>query len=611
MELQFKSGGEKCIKTIPESIVVKSSYLNAYKIYNNDKNIIDIDQLGYTKKIFDILIDICNNIYEYEIYVSNQIKKIKSNTKKLNSTVLYNLELKEYEQLVTLATYLDIDYVITTLRNMFDTQIQEIGIFCCSINISGYDNDETDNILDTYPTFCITKYILMNITHYYNICDKLKLLDRYKQFIKDVNSKSMCPDYVTDISELEKIKYQKTDIVTKINYNGETFCINSFKVIIKKFNQYTNNYFKNLNYNNMIISGGFMYGIVDNLYDSLSCTGDIDIFVYGNSDEKNQKITYLLEYFSQYKPIYFVSNGTYNILIPELKFDIQIINSKYNTPANIVEHFDYGYTQLFYDGEKIFCTNKCLYSLLTKITCIFKSGTNDLNKNISRIEKAYTKGLEITDIHDYIKLNKLENINFSFEYIPNSLIVRQLIKLSKHNLFSIIKNVYQVTSLSYNYKELYIDPLYESTYLEGSLDDIHSIIEPEEDENINRSDPVLANVKFYNKKLERIFITDVITIKKSDVRWFKIGSLTLEKKIKLSTEFNLKYPPYSRITDRITMDLTMLKRIKYANTDKVFKIKLMVSRKKLLYTNNLNRPERFVNEPVRRYSNIVYGKILN
>lgn len=75
MEFKFQSNGEKFIRIIPEFIANKSSYLSAYIKYQGDDNIIDIDKLGYSSKILNILIDICNDEYEYEIFVSNQIKK--------------------------------------------------------------------------------------------------------------------------------------------------------------------------------------------------------------------------------------------------------------------------------------------------------------------------------------------------------------------------------------------------------------------------------------------------------------------------------------------------------------------------------------------------------
>lgn len=583
MEVKFQSGGEKIIRTIPEFIANKSSYLSAYLKYPGNDNIVDVDKLGYPSKILNILVDICNDTYEYEIYVSNQIKKINSKTEKLNCDIQYNLELIEYDQLITLAGYLDIDYVIKTLKCIFEKKINKVGIFSCCMNISGYTETDTKDILSIYPTFFITKYVLMNIKYYYNICCKLGLLDLYQEFIKEVNSKKFNSKYVTNISELEKIQYQKTDIVTKNIYNEYSYCVNSVDTIMKKFNEYTNNYFKDINYDNMIISGGFIYGIVDNLYDSLSFTSDIDIFVYGTKQVKEEKIKYLLNYFKQYKPIYFISNGTYNILIPEIAFDIQIINSKYGTPNEIVDNFDYGYTQLYYNGKSIYCTNKCLYSLITKVTCIFKSGTNDTHKNISRIEKAYAKGLEITDIHDYIKSNKIDNINFSSEYIPKSSLVRKLINSENYDIFAIIKNIYQIDYVSYNSDDLFVNLIETETYFEGALNDIHRVVDPVENANVP-NDPVTAHVKFYNDRSEKITITDVIEIKKSDINWYNRNSLQMNTDIMFLVNFNKIYPSdYNRRTKSISLDKIALNKIKYGQNDEVFTLKLTIHRTKLLY----------------------------
>lgn len=473
---------------------------------------------------------------------------------------------------------------MTTLKCIFENKINKVGIFCCSINISGYNETETEDILSIYPNFCITKYVIMNIKYYYNICSKLGLLDVYKNFIAEVNSKKFSSNYVTNISELEKIQYQKTDIVTKNKYNENSYCVNSVDVIMKKFSEYTNNYFQNLNYDNMIISGGFIYGIVDNLYDSLSSTSDIDIFVYGTKEVKENKIKYLLNYFEQYKPIYFMSNGTYNILIPELALDIQIINSKYHTPNEIVDNFDYGYTQLYYDGKSIYCTNKCLYSLITKVTCIFKSGTNDIHKNISRIEKAYAKGLEITDIHDYIKLNKLDNINFSSEYLTKSSLARKLINSKSYDIFTIIKNIYQIDFVSYNFHDLFFNRTETESYFEGALNDIFRVDDPVENGNVP-GHPISAHVKFYNEKLERIFITDFIEIKKSDVSFYIRNSLGMQKDIEFLVNFNKMYPSdYNRRTKTITLDKISFNKIKYGQNDEVFTIKLTIHRTKLLYS---------------------------
>ena len=129
-----------------------------------------------------------------------------------------------------------------------------------------------------------------------------------------------------------------------------------------------NKLFPDFDWHNVVLSGGYLYGLIDNIHTSILPGSDIDLFVYGKDRWIiSQKIKYILEYFSKYNPYCISKGNVITLIIPSLSYDIQIISHDYPNPMLILEKVDYNYVKMFYDGYDIYCSLDCLLAIKYKI----------------------------------------------------------------------------------------------------------------------------------------------------------------------------------------------------------------------------------------------------
>ncbi len=239
-----------------------------------------------------------------------------------------------------------------------------------------------------------------------------------------------------------------------IRYKQSPDCIvypnnNSLKSVVDRntfknyFNDYTNDIFQNMVWDNIVIAGGFVNNIVTCHNNNKS---DINVFVYGMTDEiiKN-KCDELFTYLKQYNPIFMMKNSLVHIIIPKMKYIIQIIPKIAKEPIDIINNFDFNYVKMYYDGKDVHTTIggliACKYSLATldKITA----------KNLDdRIHKTIQKGYQIqynpkfkkcsTIVTDHnINTKLFESQNMDVDHEKFSIVSKMLCTLeqSKHEGF--------------------------------------------------------------------------------------------------------------------------------------------------------------------------------
>ena len=204
----------------------------------------------------------------------------------------------------------------------------------------------------------------------------------------------------------------------------------------------------------MIIAGGFIFGLINNISNSIIPSTDIDIFIYSTDVEvRKQKWTYLLNYFSKYSPIYVNNKGIVNIIIPALKYDIQIIVFHSDDETDIIAEFDLNYVRLYYDGINVCANIGSLAGFKYQIADINIEFTKDLDK---RICKTILKGLNIRKciaIENTSKLinnNIIDINNYDIKVFDTQNIVRQ-----SKNILDEINNLYPYAeSITINYEEI-------------------------------------------------------------------------------------------------------------------------------------------------------------
>lgn len=163
--------------------------------------------------------------------------------------------------------------------------------------------------------------------------------------------------------------------------SGENVISSSFK---HNFCYYTQELFTDdFNWSNCIIAGGSIYKILGKNFmdccDTEYNKSDIDIFVYGQTKKKKEKVRYLINYFiTKLKKIIIINKP--NVLTIYSKYyhrDIQIIVGNYRTPLQILNDFDLSHLQLCYNGTKIQMTPNCFHSFRTQTTSIMKYTMNE------------------------------------------------------------------------------------------------------------------------------------------------------------------------------------------------------------------------------------------
>ena len=143
--------------------------------------------------------------------------------------------------------------------------------------------------------------------------------------------------------------------------DNRALCSN-FTTFQSLVNGNTNNLLKTMDWSNVVIAGGFIYGLLSP--SSMLAESDIDLFIYGDTEQiREQKCQYLMNHFKDAKPYYIINKSVITIIIPTINRDIQIIVTDKKSSSDITNNFDLNYTRCFYNGEIVMCSEDCIYAL--------------------------------------------------------------------------------------------------------------------------------------------------------------------------------------------------------------------------------------------------------
>lgn len=435
--------------------LLKLSYFQSLFEFGEIPKILDVDLLNIKYNIIDkhiiALFDYLNGnneikiqIYEYHIllelcdyfgfdnltkFIVNDIDEYCKTTKFMillpdNTDTIKKQILCNIHNLYTLFTNTNkINMLMDLLKLIDTTKIQNVQLLNFNAELSTYPLEQTYNISKNIPTI------------YDNIPQIFELYN-YEQIL--LYSPSNCETYYYPTTQSPK--YDQLSLKSDFH---------------QRFATETNNMFTNMNWSNVIIAGGFIFGLVNNINNSIIQSTDIDMYIYGEDTTTTKN--YILQYFSQYDPYYVISKNLITIIIPTMKYDIQLIIMNDTNPTKIIHDFDISYVKLYYDGHTVYSALDCMHALKYQVA-IFNKVKINIDK---RITKTLMKGLKI-EINDEINMMRLttkkngvyqyylddienckkrlfiENIRESYNKIPEDKFIEKIKKL--YNCVGVIRD---------------------------------------------------------------------------------------------------------------------------------------------------------------------------
>jgi hypothetical protein len=203
----------------------------------------------------------------------------------------------------------------------------------------------------------------------------------------------------------------------------------SLPAFIQTFSDESRHIFDNMNWDNVIVAGGYVLrcllpqpaAITAAVASATGCSGDIDLFVYGATDEiRRETFRRVVLYFAPHKTYYAVNGAVTTLCIVGVPYNIQIILTGVESIADVLEDFDLDYVQCAYNGV-VYMTIDCMLAL--KQQCVIRTNGGPANK---RVIKAYLKGFSISkaiglartpDVF-YRKLRKYKKRGSNAYYLP-------------------------------------------------------------------------------------------------------------------------------------------------------------------------------------------------
>lgn len=336
------------------------------------------------------------------------------------------------------------------------------------------------------------------------------------------------------------------------NYEGHTYqaiplysigdkILPSKEEFESRFNEFTFGMLEGLDWTNVAMMGGSMSLILNkNLDLTKFAYSDVDLFVIGNSStEREETINRIIQYFKRLgdKVVTYQAGSVVSILIREIKRNFQIIDSGVNDFFSVLDTFDCGISELWFDGKELCSTAIGLFSLAHQVSPIVLSSithgrvhkqylrgyTSLLSPNItsskdfiddflegplklstkSQVIKALNKYLFITGADDIERITSLIQILFHKNY--------RLIDCYNHQNGDFWLRDYRMSNCSLNSTQLSIRLVGENYYKELSPDDGLKLMMSRDDSMKN------VTIRFGLKTKLKGEVT--VNIKNSPIKW--------------------------------------------------------------------------------------------
>ncbi len=155
---------------------------------------------------------------------------------------------------------------------------------------------------------------------------------------------------------------------------GKDSCIMFSSFWKTKLDDYSGGVLHNIKWHShkIIISGGALVkSLLPNYNERIDeTTSDVDYFLYGNDDDKIKSIKHILHI---YHYVYgdfeiLIRNGVISLLTRTHPVKIQIVITKYNTPLEVVTHFDMTHLQIYFSGYNVYGSFSALDAWVSMVT---------------------------------------------------------------------------------------------------------------------------------------------------------------------------------------------------------------------------------------------------
>lgn len=238
----------------------------------------------------------------------------------------------------------------------------------------------------------------------YNKVDKLVSFLKKEQQYKQIILKNLIYQFV---------KYESISQLFLEELND--FPLQSFDNFTNNIFNYSKNYINKepICWDNMVISGGslsklYMQLDKDPKYSKgpFYLSSDIDIYLYGTTGLRKNKLKYLIDYFKYYfgedNCILLNRKNVIEILVKDFNRKLQIICGGFSTKYEVIYSFDMSHCRVLFDGNKFYCDNSFKKTMENNIV------TCSMIPLELRVFKALHQGLKFKDNQKIIT----NNINY-------------------------------------------------------------------------------------------------------------------------------------------------------------------------------------------------------
>lgn len=217
---------------------------------------------------------------------------------------------------------------------------------------------------------------------------------------------------------------------------------------IENFDTQSSNLFLCMDWNNMIVAGGSILGLLTKENIENKDFGDFDIFLYGLTErEYNSKIIEIYNNFKKVQQDFLCirSLRAITFIFGPMKRYIQVILKSYDSINQIIDNFDIDCVCVAYDGNNVWCNERSYQAITT--------GINDVKLEFSsasfeyRLAKYGSRGFGVHVKYDKEKINSsLYKTNHSnLHGLARLLALESLCDDGKYNLFCDILDHYQIS----------------------------------------------------------------------------------------------------------------------------------------------------------------------
>lgn len=295
--------------------------------------------------------------------------------------------------------------------NINDTNIElinfkhiEVIIKCC---YDKYNSIETLTNKDEKKK--IIEYIKI---HLYNAQTYILKYNKVNELVSFLKKEQQYKQIILNNLIYQFVKYESISQLFIEELND--FPLQSFDNFTNNIFNYSTNYMKDpICWDNIVISGGSL----SKLYMGLDkdpkyskgpfyLSSDIDIYLYGTTGIRKNKLKYLIDYFKYYfgedNCILLNRKNVIEILVKDFDRKLQIICGGFSTKYEVIYSFDMSHCRVLFDGNKFYCDNSFKKTMKNKIV------TCSMVPLELRVFKALHQGLKFKENQKVI----INNINY-------------------------------------------------------------------------------------------------------------------------------------------------------------------------------------------------------